>query len=101
MLFRLLLPLSLLISRGTCTTTKLQWGACNKTEVSGPLPVECSAIDVPLDYTEPNCNKTLNLELLRVPSLKKPSRGSILVNFGGPGLTARKDLASLGLTLQA
>lgn len=81
--------------------TKLQWSACNTTEFKGPLPIDCSAIDVPLDYTQTNSTKTLNLELLRVPSVLKPSRGSILVNFGGPGLTARSDLAALGSTFQA
>ncbi|CAG8954495.1 hypothetical protein HYFRA_00004408 [Hymenoscyphus fraxineus] len=97
------LPLCFLAvaSSALCAPTDLLWGPCNTTEISGPLPVECSALDVPLDYTQPNSTRKLTLELLRVPSLTKPSRGSILVNFGGPGLTARSSLASLGLTLQA
>jgi hypothetical protein len=74
---------------------KMQWGACNKTEVNSTLPIECGNLSVPLDYTEPNSNATLNLELARVPAAVQPSKGSILFNFGGPGATGRDNLALL------
>ncbi|KAI1768487.1 alpha/beta-hydrolase [Hypoxylon sp. FL1150] len=86
-------------------TQKLQWGPCNETEVPRDIPVECSVLYVPLDYTEPNCNETLQLDLVRVASAVKPSKGSILFNFGGPGEAGRSTLATqavadelLGLT---
>jgi hypothetical protein len=74
---------------------KMKWGACNETEVDSTVPIECGNLSVPLDYTEPNSNATLNLELDRVPAAVQPSKGSILFNFGGPGATGRDNLALL------
>ncbi|KAI0114283.1 alpha/beta-hydrolase [Hypoxylon sp. NC0597] len=70
-------------------TSKLQWGPCDETEVPSDFPVQCSTLVVPLDYTEPNSNDTLILDLVKVLAPVKPSKGSILFNFGGPGGTAR------------
>ncbi|KAI1377912.1 alpha/beta-hydrolase [Hypoxylon crocopeplum] len=70
-------------------TSKLQWGPCNKTEVPSNVPVECSALFVPLDYTDTRSNETLKLDLVKVLAPVKPSKGSILFNFGGPGGTGR------------
>ncbi len=78
---------------------KIQWGACNETAINSTLPVECGNLGVPLDYTEPTSNETLTLELLRVPAAVQPSRGSILFNFGGPGVTGRGALALLAPAL--
>lgn len=88
--FRRVLPFSLLsLSLAQSYPTSLQWGPCNKTEVPSNVPVECSTLLVPLDYSEPKSNETLLLDLVRVPAPVKPSKGSILFNFGGPGGTAR------------
>ncbi|CAJ2501000.1 Uu.00g038530.m01.CDS01 [Anthostomella pinea] len=73
-------------------TSKIQWGPCNETELPSEYPIECSRLPVPLDYTRPNASETLVLELVKVPATVKPSKGSILLNFGGPGLPARDDL---------
>ncbi|KAI1453717.1 alpha/beta-hydrolase [Annulohypoxylon moriforme] len=73
-------------------TSKLKWGPCNETEVPHDVPVQCSTLLVPLDYTEPNSNETLQLDIVRVPAPVKPSKGSILFNFGGPGGTARNEI---------
>lgn len=81
-------------------TPKIQWGACNETEVNSTLPIKCANLNVPLGYTEPTSNATLNLELARVPAAFQPSKGSILFNFGGPGATGRDNLALLGPLLQ-
>ncbi|OTA55087.1 alpha/beta-hydrolase [Hypoxylon sp. EC38] len=80
------LTLSLAQPYGTST---LQWGPCNETEVPSDVPVQCSTLLVPMDYTEPNSNETLTLDLVKVLAPVKPSKGSILFNFGGPGGTAR------------
>lgn len=61
----------------------IQWGECDL-ETEG-LPVECAKLPVPLDYTDDSCEKTLDLALIRYPAQKGPSKGSILLNFGGPG----------------
>ncbi|KAI1413422.1 alpha/beta-hydrolase [Hypoxylon sp. FL1857] len=83
------LTLSLAQPYGTST---LQWGPCNETEVPSDVPVQCSTLLVPLDYTEPNSNETLQLDLVKVLAPVKPSKGSILFNFGGPGGTARNEI---------
>ncbi|OTA99728.1 hypothetical protein M426DRAFT_16190 [Hypoxylon sp. CI-4A] len=70
-------------------TSKLEWGPCNKTEVPSDVPVQCSTLLVPLDYTQPSPNETLILDLVKVPAPVKSSKGSILFNFGGPGGTGR------------
>lgn len=66
------------------TASRIEWGPCDFQGL-GTLPIECGSLSVPLDYRDPSSNKTLNLELLRSRAIKTPSKGSILVNFGGPG----------------
>jgi hypothetical protein len=79
------------------TKNELNWGKC---PFKGATPIECANLTVPLDYSDLKSDKKLTLELLRVPASKKPSKGSILTNFGGPGIVGRKDLASAGALLQ-
>ena len=44
---------------------------------------------VPLDYTLPQSkSKTLTLNILKVKATKEPKLGSVLTNWGGPGLPA-------------
>ncbi|KAI1801215.1 alpha/beta-hydrolase [Daldinia bambusicola] len=94
MIFRVPLQLSFiaLSLAQTQGASKLQWGPCNKTEVPSEVPVDCSVLMVPLDYTEPDSDEKLQLDLVRVPALNKPSKGSILFNFGGPGGTGRDQI---------
>ncbi|KAI5863924.1 alpha/beta-hydrolase [Durotheca rogersii] len=79
----------------------LQWGPCNTTEVPSQVPVQCSTLEVPLDYTEPGSGETHILDLVRVPAPVQPSKGSIVLNFGGPGGTARDVVGALSMELQA
>ena len=77
---------------------EIQWGECNFVSL-GNTPIECANLTVPLDYTKPVANETVQLSLVRVPATKE-SQGSILFNFGGPGSEARQNLASMGEKLQ-
>ena len=44
---------------------------------------------VPLDYTLPQSkNNTLTLNILKVNATREPKLGSVLTNWGGPGLPA-------------
>lgn len=63
--------------------SQLQWGPC--TTLNTTLPVQCTTLKVPLDYTNESSNVTLSLDLIKYPATKGPSKGSILLNFGGPG----------------
>ncbi|KAI4864053.1 TAP-like protein-domain-containing protein [Hypoxylon rubiginosum] len=64
------------------TTQGLQWGPCN---LNTTLPVQCAKLTVPLDYTNSSDSRTISLDVIKYPAQKEPKRGSILLNFGGPG----------------
>ncbi|KIV83824.1 hypothetical protein PV11_05815 [Exophiala sideris] len=49
------------------------------------LPYSCANFSVPLDYTDPTSNETLELTLTRINATIQPARGSVLFNPGGPG----------------
>lgn len=73
-------------SAATAISTRastLQWGNC--TTLNTTLPVQCAKLPVPLDYTNASSNATLELDLIRYPATNGPSKGSVLLNFGGPG----------------
>ncbi|PGH09344.1 hypothetical protein GX51_00787 [Blastomyces parvus] len=63
------------------------------------LNMKCGNVTVPLDYTAPESDDTIELELVSVPAAKQPARGTIMFNFGGPGATARDGLIALAGTL--
>ncbi|KAI1371217.1 TAP-like protein-domain-containing protein [Hypoxylon crocopeplum] len=75
--------------------TGIQWGPC---KLNTTLPVQCAKLTVPLDYTNKSGNTTLDLDLIKYPAQKQPKRGSIILNFGGPGqdgLTSMLEYAEL------
>jgi hypothetical protein len=70
------------------------WGPCpDELAANATAPVECAPFAVPLDYESPNGTETLELGLLRVPAVREPKKGSVLVNFGGPGVGVVETLA--------
>lgn len=66
----------------TSRDSGIKWGPC---KLNTTLPVQCAKLPVPLDYTDKSSNQTLDLDLIRYPAQNGPSKGSILLNFGGPG----------------
>lgn len=74
--------------KGTVT-----WGECDPEFQSDNWPLECGTLQVPLDYTDPSSNRTIELKLLRALAAEQPSKGSVLTNFGGPGVVGRANLA--------
>lgn len=60
---------------------KVRWAACKDVEL--PKDMQCARVTVPLDYARPAAG-TLDLALARYRATGK-SRGSVLLNFGGPG----------------
>ncbi|MFF1698305.1 alpha/beta hydrolase [Streptomyces sp. NPDC058257] len=94
-------------------TQKIKWSACEGDGASllesesdaTPVPkdksIQCGRITVPLDYGKPK-GDTVKVAMVRVKSSGKP-RGSLLLNFGGPGgagvsglLSAQKEFEYLG-----
>ncbi|MGW7076759.1 alpha/beta hydrolase [Streptomyces sp. NPDC054866] len=93
-------------------TQKIKWGACegdgaglmsetDATAVPKDKSIQCGKITVPLDYAKPG-RGTVKLAMIRIKSSGKP-RGSLLLNFGGPGgagvsglLNSQKEFEYLG-----
>ncbi|MER5260340.1 alpha/beta hydrolase [Streptomyces sp. NPDC002855] len=93
-------------------TQKIKWGACegdgaglmsesDATAVPKDKNIRCGKITVPLDYADPGRGK-VDVAMIRIKSSGKP-RGSLLLNFGGPGgagvsglLNAQKEFEYLG-----
>jgi len=66
--------------------------AINWTDASDDLgmPGSYGTLAVPLDYSSPQSeNDTLTLNILKVDATKEPKLGSVLTNWGGPGLGAQ------------
>ncbi|KAL4971049.1 uncharacterized protein BDV14DRAFT_162543 [Aspergillus stella-maris] len=53
---------------------------------------QCGNLTVPMDYTSTNSTATITLQLMKVPAVRTPKKGSILFNFGGPARGAQDDL---------
>ncbi|MGW3495350.1 alpha/beta hydrolase [Streptomyces sp. NPDC001020] len=71
---------------------KISWSACKGEGM--PKDLQCGQVTVPLDYARPTAG-TLDLALARLPATGR-SRGSVLLNFGGPGQAGVPQLASSG-----
>ena len=79
----------------------ISWGNCtNPAFNTTRVAISCGNLTVPLDYTDPSTSSTLRLELVKVPAVKEPFGGSILFNFGGPGIAGTHDLVALAPLLQ-
>ncbi|KAL1836388.1 hypothetical protein VTJ49DRAFT_5226 [Mycothermus thermophilus] len=76
----------------------ITWGSCEGRgfDTWNNTDLVCGSLEVPLDYTSTSSNETLTLELARMPAKKQPARGSIQLNFGGPGGPSRETLAMAG-----
>lgn len=77
----------------------IEWKAC-ELGLKESVPFLCGSLTVPLDYTNESNDATLDLDLQKVEALNQPSKGSILLNFGGPGSSGKPDLAYYASLLQ-
>jgi pimeloyl-ACP methyl ester carboxylesterase len=71
---------------------KVVWAACKGADM--PRDLQCAKVTVPLDYAHPADGK-LDLALARYRATG-PSGGSVLLNFGGPGVPGVSQLAAGG-----
>ncbi|KAL4966661.1 alpha/beta hydrolase [Aspergillus stella-maris] len=76
----------------------IAWGNCTEAELAA---IQCANFSVPLDYSDPDSDATLSLQVARLPALQGPRKGSVFLNFGGPGLETRTQLATTGVIFQA
>lgn len=100
---RALVPLSLLAlahARPSTSNPKIQWGPCEDGEFNTTLELQCGTLRVPLDYTQPNSNQHLDLQIVKIPAPVQPSMGGIQINFGGPGAETRQSAVAAAPLLQ-
>ncbi|WP_121750628.1 alpha/beta hydrolase [Streptomyces sp. E2N166] len=71
---------------------RIEWSACEGMDV--PKDLQCGKVTVPLDYDHPKAG-TLDLALARYRATGE-SRGSVLLNFGGPGGSGVSELSAGG-----
>lgn len=71
---------------------RITWSAC--TGEGDPKDLQCGKVTVPLDYARP-ATGTLDLALARYRATGG-SRGSVLLDFGGPGGAGTPELAAGG-----
>jgi pimeloyl-ACP methyl ester carboxylesterase len=69
---------------------KISWGKCEGEGL--PKDMQCAKVTVPLDYARPGAGK-LDLALARFRATGT-SRGSLLLNFGGPGGSGVSEFAA-------
>ncbi|KAM5358639.1 hypothetical protein ACJZ2D_015123 [Fusarium nematophilum] len=60
------------------------------------VPVDCATLKVPLDYTDPKSDETLDLQLVKVNATKQPAKTSVIFNPGGPGSPGVEEVSVLG-----
>lgn len=63
----------------------LTWGPCPPTQNPNNVTIDCTTLEVPLDYANKESNEKLTLNLVRYPATAEKKLGTILTNFGGPG----------------
>ncbi|MFE2064002.1 alpha/beta hydrolase [Streptomyces sp. NPDC059467] len=71
---------------------KARWAVCKDVEL--PKDMQCAKVTVPLDYARP-AEGTIDLALSRYRATGR-SRGSVLLNFGGPGGSGVSQLGLAG-----
>lgn len=82
------------LSLAQAQSTTIAWSKCPKAVTdANDVEMECGTLAVPLDYTQADSGKKLNLTLVKVKAAVQPSRGSILINPGGPGAGGAQYLA--------
>lgn len=80
---------------GSATSTPygrhISWAGCSG--VTGPAAMECGTVTVPRDYAHPK-SADLHVAVSRIPATGPGRRlGSLVVNFGGPGIPGIAELA--------
>lgn len=68
---------------------------------NGPLAFKCATVTVPLDGADPG-GTTIDLAMSRLPAADPTRRiGSLLINFGGPGVAGVGELPNFAVLLAA
>jgi hypothetical protein len=101
-MFRKVIATSLLVASGLSyptdepykpNITSLEWAPCDldfppasqETIAEHGEPIFCANLSVPLDYSNPEDGRSVDLQLIKIKATKEPFKGSVLTNPGGPG----------------
>lgn len=92
------------LTEATKRGTSINWSPCDldfpKTiQDAIVVPIDCATIQVPLDYTDPDCDM-LDLQLIKVNATNQPAKGSVIFNPGGPGSSGVEEIATKGFTYE-
>jgi pimeloyl-ACP methyl ester carboxylesterase len=82
-------PAAVAPSLSTYATQTLTWRACFNRRTESGLPttyyrLECTNLTAPLDWAAPD-GQTVTIAVSRLRTTKKPARGVLFTNPGGPG----------------
>ena len=94
LLFCLTSPINLAYAQQNSQFGSVNWLPCP--QQNGSTPIQCGTLTVPLDYSNPTSNRTLDLQLVKVSAVNQPRKGSILFNPGGPGESGRDIVGAMG-----
>jgi hypothetical protein len=89
-----------LTTRTDLKKPSIEWSKCDRdfgSENSNEMrkAFDCATLEVPLDYMNPSDGRTIKLDLIRAKATKKPFKGSVLFNPGGPGYSGVESLLGL------
>jgi len=89
------------VTYGLNSSRGIRWGDCERLDTKGQ-PLQCATLPVPLDYTNPDSSdrNTLVLDLIRYPATNGTSKGTIMLNFGGPGEDGFKSMVENAVVMQ-
>jgi hypothetical protein len=83
-------------TRVPAPSTSIEWGPCPGNYTP---PFNCAKFIVPLDYSDKTSIDLLELSLIKLNSTKKPFKGSVLFNPGGPGGSGLELIVASGAEL--
>ena len=89
------ISVSLADTNSSAYPSDISWGPCSQEFEklkSYNTTIDCGNLTVPLDYHDLS-KGVFELNLLRAHAPKGPARGSVQLNYGGPGEPGRADLA--------
>jgi len=80
---------STVAGRGVAAVGSVEWGPCRPLPLTAiPPAAQCGKVSVPLDYSDPDgAQATIAVARLPATGARDDRIGSVLMNFGGPGVT--------------
>ncbi|UPK92958.1 hypothetical protein LCI18_003893 [Fusarium solani-melongenae] len=85
----------------------INWKGCgdldfgkNVNSIVATQKPECAKLKVPLDYTSMSSGEAIELQLIRHRATKKPVKGSVIYNPGGPGGSGVEIIAAQGVGMR-